>query len=153
MAQAEGCAPLWFVETYREMLESAAADNAEGDPVFGFVETEMIQRFAGSRVIKIGAELKVKASDFHSKMMQDQRNDVLMINRQDIPRNARVFSSRLLRVRSQLKEAGFFVDKLKSDRPWRFEVGSPELLQKDHQQASAYGESPRKTGRPPFLSD
>ena len=79
--------------------------------------------------IKVGAEIKVKASELHARMMQGQRDQVLMINREDVPRNARVFSSRLFRVRKQLQEAGFFAEKMKSDRSWRFEVTTPERLQ------------------------
>ena len=46
VAQLEGFASGWFVDSYQEMLESAAADNSEGDPVFNFVEGDLTRRFA-----------------------------------------------------------------------------------------------------------
>ncbi len=52
-----------------------------------------------------------------------------MANREDVPRNARAFSSRLFRIRKQLEEAGFITEKMKADRSWRFEVASQDCLQ------------------------
>ena len=60
VAQELGFAPRWFIDAYTEMLESAAAETADGDPVYAFLEAYLVENFSYVDKLQIGAEARRK---------------------------------------------------------------------------------------------
>ena len=112
----------WLTATYKEMLEAAAAENAEGDHVFTFLERFLINQFWSYTDVRIGLDCRIKASDLQQYMAGMVKKGELVINLQDVPRNARAMSTRVFRLQKQLKGLGIFCEKMSSDRSWRFEI-------------------------------
>lgn len=78
--------PGWFTATYKEMLEAAAAENAEGDQVFAFLQRFLVNQFSPFADVRIGLDCRIKASDLQQDMAGMVRSGDLVINLQDVPR-------------------------------------------------------------------
>jgi hypothetical protein len=121
--------PGWFITNYTEMLETAAAENAESDPVFTFFEQFLLTEFANFHPPQIGQHLRYKSHELNQYMAEKIKYGRLHANQQDIPRNARAMSMRIFRLQKQLRELGIHCEKLSSDRSWHFEINSESYLQ------------------------